>query len=377
MLYAFLAFASFSMQWRRCATGLLGVCWCLSGWSTSVAFINPGKVDEVFWATSAAMMGHAAQDLGMQFEVLYASRDHVRGVELARQLAQRPVSERPRYVVITNDYGTAPEMLRQLGGSGIQVFIAYSGLQGRARQELGGPREKQAHWLGSMEPKSEDAGYLSARALIAKARSAGAALGPDGKLHFLALAGDRSTPASIARNAGMRRAVKEAPDVVLDQEVYADWRRDKAVEQASWLYQRHAGARLVWAGSDQMAFGAMDAWRQRGGTPGLDAWFSGINTSPEAFAALHSGELTALVGGHFLLGAWTMVQLFDHSRGVDFVSEGLEQQRAMFVLFDTDLARKFEQRMSQPGLAIDFKRFSKVLNPKLRRYAFEAEHWLK
>src|SRR4029077_13279278 len=35
-------------------------------------------------------------------------------------------------------------------------------------------------------------------------------------------------------------------------------------------------------GNDLMAFGAMTAWEKRGGKPGADAWFSGINTSTEA-----------------------------------------------------------------------------------------------
>jgi hypothetical protein len=66
----------------------------------------------------------------------------------------------------------------------------------------------------------------------------------------------------------MRRAVNEAGDVVLDQEVYGAWNREKAAEQSEWLFQRHPQARLVWAGNDLMAFGAMQVWEKRGGKPG-------------------------------------------------------------------------------------------------------------
>ncbi len=352
--------------------GLCSPCWALS-----VVFINPGKPDEVYWASASAAMEQAARSLGMRLEVQYAGRDHVRGLALARQLAQRDKAKRPDYVVLSNDYGAAPEMLRQLDGSGILAFMAFSGVHGRAREETGAPRERYAFWLGSLEPRAEEAGYLTARALIAQARASGNGRAADGRLHLLALAGDRSSPTSIARNAGMRRAVQEAGDVELLQEVFGDWRRDKAQEQARWLFQRHPDARLVWAGNDQMAFGAMAAWRQRGGTPGRDAWFSGINTSPEALAALRSGDLSALAGGHFLTGAWALVMLFDHSRGVDFAGEGLEQQRSLFALFDAEILQQFERRMEQPAMGIDFRRYSKALNPQLKRYGFEAGHWLR
>jgi ABC-type sugar transport system substrate-binding protein len=75
---------------------------------------------------------------------------------------------------------------------------------------------------------------------------------------------------------------------------------------------RHPDARLVWAGSDQMAFGAMRAWRGAGRVPGKEVLFSGVNTSTEAMKAVRSGELTALAGGHFMAGAWALVMILHH-----------------------------------------------------------------
>ena len=127
---------------------------------------------------------------------------------------------------------------------------------------------------------------------------------------MLAIAGDRSTSSSIKRNEGMRRAIAEDPTVVLDQEVYAIWARENAAAQADPLYRLYPDATLVWAGNDLMAFGAMAAWEKRGGKPGVDAWFSGINTSTEALDAIKSGRLTSLAGGHFITGGWAMVMIF-------------------------------------------------------------------
>lgn len=345
-------------------------------WAQRVAFINPGKKDEAYWAAATQSMVVASRSLGQTLEVFYSEREHLRAFEFARGLVARPPGERPDYVVFSNDYGTGAELLRLFEGSGIRCFLAFSKPLADGPAGAGQPRERYKHWIGALEPRAEDAGYLTARALIEKGRAA-KAHGPDGKLHLLAIAGDRSTTASVLRNEGMRRAVSEAGDVVIDQEIYADWSREKANEQATWLWQRYPEARLVWAGNDLMAFGAMAAWEQRGGVPGKTAWFSGINTSTEAMAALKSGRLSALAGGHFITGAWALVMIHDHHRGRDFADEGLALQRPMFTLFNERTADLFLARFGTGASAVDFRRYSKVLNPQVRRYEFGFQQLLR
>jgi hypothetical protein len=158
--------------------------------------------------------------------------------------------------------------------------------------------------------------------------------------------------------------------VVLEQEVYAAWTREKAAEQAEWLYQRYPSVKLVWAGNDLMAFGAMAAWEKRGGKPGVDAWFSGVNTSTEALEAVKSGRLTSLAGGHFITGAWSLVMIYDYHHGRDFADEGLELERPMFAEFTPPLANRYLERFSNGFESVDFSAYSKVKNSQLKHYNF-------
>lgn len=345
----------------------------------SVTFINPGKSSEMFWHTSARAAEEAARALGVDLELIYLERQHLAALEVVRGLAARPAERRPDYVMLVNEGGVAPEALRILDEAGLRPLLVYSGIQGAQERALvGTPRDTYRHWLGSIEPRAEEAGYLTAKALIDKGREA-RAFGPDGKLHLLAIAADRATPTSIRRSEGMRKAVEEAGDAVLDQEVFGAFSREKATEQSAWLFQRFPQARLVWAANDQMAFGAMASWEARGGQPGHDAWFSGINTSGEAMKALRSGRLTALSGGHFIVGAWAVVMLYDYHHGVDFAdSEGLELSASVFPLFSVRDADTFERRYGEGHFdAIDFRRFSKVHNPAITRYDFGFRQLLK
>ncbi|HYZ45815.1 MAG TPA: ABC transporter substrate-binding protein [Xanthobacteraceae bacterium] len=349
-----------------CLSGLL---YASAAAAQSVAFINPGKSQEIYWVTATQSMQAAAKSLGIAFEVQYAQREPLKTLEIARELVARPAGKRPEYIVITDDYSVADQLLRIIDDAGVKTFLAYSSIPVDQRANTGSPRGKYKGWLGSLEPRAEDAGYMTARALIDRGKRE-KAFGADGKLHMLAIAGDRSTPSSINRNQGMRRAISEDARVALREEVYAAWSRELGSQQAESLYRRYPEAKLVWAGNDLMAFGAMTAWESRGGKPGLDAWFSGINTSTEALEAIKSGRLTSLAGGHFITGAWALVMIHDYHHGHDFADEGLELRRPMFAEFTPQLADRYLERFSGGFDAVDFSRYSKVRNPKLKRYNF-------
>lgn len=359
--------------------GLLLLALLLPLWAQAqrIAFINPGKADEAYWATAGLAMQAAARSLGVQFEQRFAERDPERAVALAAEIAARPAGQRPDYVILVNEKTTLVHNARQLQAAGIKTFAAFSGLLPQEREAYA-PRQGLPLLLGSLEPKAEDAGYLSAKALIEAGRRR-QLKGADGRLHLLAIAGDRSTPVSIARNEGMRRAVAEAPDVALEQILFGDWKRELATQQMGQLLQRSPAPQLVWAGSDQMAFGAMAAAEAQGLEPGKSLLFAGINTSEEAMEAVLNGRLSALAGGHFLCGAWALVMLHDHHRGIDFArSEGLELQRPMFMLFGRPQARRYLQRFDAEGiLALDFRPYSKAHNPQLKRYPFQLDGLLR
>jgi len=357
-------------------TALLLFCLCFAApvQALSVVFINPGHANETYWFTASRCMQAAAEDLGISLRVEYAARNYKLALEHARALAGLPPAQRPDYVILSNEFGTAAEMVKLLSDAGIKSFLAFSGRgAGAAGEELGKPRQKFPLWLGSLEPRASDAGYLTGQALIAQARRAGVPR-IHGKMPMLVIGGDRTTPTSVFRLQGLYQAVRDAGDVIVVQEVMAAWDRQRAAQQASWLYRRHPQVRMVWAGSDQMAMGAMAQWRARGGQPGKDAFFSGINTSPEALQSLSDGSMTTLAGGHFVTGAWALVMLYDYEHGKDFASEGLELQRPLFVRFDAALAQRYLKAYSDADFSrVDFARFSKVKNPAIQRYRFSFQ----
>ena len=134
---------------------------------------------------------------------------------------------------------------------------------------------------------------------------------PDGKIHILGIGGDEITPASIARNAGLKLAVDAAPDVVVDRMLFANWTQSEAEQVTtnylSWAARKEIRPAGIWAGNDPMALGALRAVVAAGLTPGRNIQLVGLNWSEDALREIKAGRLLMTDGGHFLLGGWSIV----------------------------------------------------------------------
>lgn len=336
--------------------------------AASVVFLNPGTTKEVFWVSYTQFMQVAARDLGMDLQVRYSERVAQTTIEQAREVLLGP--NRPDYLVFVNEQYVAPQILRLSQGSGVKLFMVNNALTSDQLALLGDAREKYPDWLGSLVPNDEEGGYLMLKELIRQHPP----VAPGQKLELLAFSGLKITPASQLREKGMQRALREHPEVQLRQMVYGAWRRDRAHEQAAQLFKRYPGVSLVWAANDEMAFGAMQAYEELGGQPGKGALFSAVNTSPSALQALLDRRLNVLVGGHFSLGGWALVQLYDYDQGVPVEQYGgRDRQVPLLQLIDRTQARRMLALRDTQGYGVNFRSLSAKGRPTSYRYPFSLQ----
>lgn len=334
----------------------------------SVVFLNPGHATEPFWQGYTQFMQVAADDLGMRLQVIHGERDPERLLTEARRMLAGP--HHPDYLLFVNENFVGPELLRLFAHTEIKLFALHSTLTAEQQRLAGGTREYYRNWIGSLVPNDEEAGYLMAKALIASVA--------DQPLEMLAFSGERHTPSAILREQGLHRALAEHPRVKLLQLVHGQWKRQRAYEQARVLLPRYPGTQLVWSANDEMAFGAIEAAREMGKTPGRDIRFSALNNSREVLQARIEGQVGVLVAGHFSLGSWAMVLLHDYHAGQDFARRGGKDQVApLFRLLDARQAARLARRLAQPGYGLDFRRFSAVQRPRMKAYAFSIDALLR
>ena len=359
----------------RLASVLLMLCWLLPlpALAFSVTFVNPGLHDEAYWLSASRAMQAAAHELDIELEVLYAERDHLKMIDLVRQVAARP--RKPDYLIVVNEKLVAPAMLRLANAARLPTLLAYNDLSPEQRAELGQPRQQLHYWLGSLAPDNEQAGRDTLKALVASARQRGLLKAPT---ELLMISGDPATPASVERLRGARQALAAYPDVRLVQVVNGMWQQERAYQQSNWLLARHPHTKLVWTANDLMAFGVRQSLQQHGRQAGRDVLIATINNSPEVMRARIDGEISALSGGHFLTGAWALVMLYDYAHGKDFADEGLELHKPVFSLITPPMAQRFLDKYGGNDFgSLGFRRFSRYLNPSLKRYDFRFQRALE
>jgi len=286
-----------------------------------IVFVNPGKTGEVFWDMVAQSMQAAGRKLDAHVEVLTSERNYRTMQELGFSVVARP--DKPDFLILSNEESAAVPILEAAEAAGVKTLLLSNTLIGQDAARLGPPRQKLKTWLGDITTDLQTAGARMAKALIGVAR-AEKWQSPDGKIHILGIGGDEITPASIARNAGLKLAVDAAPDVVVDRLLFANWTESEAervtANYLGWASRKEIRPAGIWAGNDPMALGALHAVIAAGLVPGRNIQVVGLNWSEDALREIKAGRLLLTDGGHFLLGGWSIVLLRDYADGCDFAA---------------------------------------------------------
>lgn len=343
--------------------------------SLRVVFLNPGMSDPNsqsggFWRSVSEFMEAAANDLGIELETMYSERDRLLMIDQASEVISR--STPPDCLVVVNEMLGAQKIVQDANKAGIQVFLLLNGFYGQQEIEMGSPRDKYKYWIGSLIPDNKWAGYQVANKLIETAKQRGVSA-KDGRFHLVALAGDLVTPASVERSEGLRQAVSEHPEVVLNQIVAVNWRKDVAQERSFGLLKRYPETSIIWAANDPIALGALEAAIELGKRPGRDVFIGGLNWDVPALDKIKEGSLTTSAGGHFMAGGWALVMLYDYYNGRDFIEQGALLKITIFDMLSQDSPESFLNMFcDRDWKQIDFTRFSKVLNPNVNAYDFSV-----
>ena len=331
-------------------------------------FINPGRSDEVFWVMVSNAMQAAADDLNIDLEIHYAERNRIRMRELGLRAAGAQGQQ--RYLIIVNEEKYGVDIIEAANENNAKTITLLNDLTAEQKAAFGHARRDHPNWLGSVTPDNHLAGREMATAIIQAASIDRATSEP---VRVFAIGGDRTTPASVERLAGLNAAI--GSDSAIDRIVYANWKAEESYRLANryldWGKPRNQVARAFWAANDPIAIGAIRALREHGYRPGNDVFVAGLNWSSDAVDMVERGEMELTHGGHFLGGAWVMVLLRDYHDGHDFLVDGNPNVRFPMMAIDRDNVRSFKAALGDRQWSkIDFRAFTKGAAVQQQGYEF-------
>lgn len=200
------------------------------------------------------------------------------------------------------------------------------------------PQEQFKQYIAFVGPDDFQAGYNEAREVIRAMKP-----GKDGKKHIVALEGTPGISPAIWRYNGLKKAMQENPEVVLDAHQPADWLRDKAVKVTEDFIAAFPDFGGVWTGNDSMSIGALIALKRAGRIPGKDVFIGGIDVNKEALEAIEKGEMVCTNGGHWLQGGFAIMLLFDHLMGKPVPKDKSEIKVYMLTVTKDNLSRFYKK----------------------------------
>jgi ABC-type sugar transport system substrate-binding protein len=349
-----------------------------------VVFLNIAQYDpvqEYWWSLCSDFMLAAAEDLGIELEILYAERNRKQMIRNAQDVISGP--DKPDFIVMPNLKQSAGQIMKIARDHGVKVLLFNGGLSDDEKETIGGPRDVFPNWIGQILPDDRQAGYLQAKVLLDTARAMGLT-NARGQVQMIATAGTMSDTPAIERDKGLMEQIasrKHDVTLVRGQAFPADWREDVALTVFQYAFREYPETTAVWNANDYQAMGVLKAAKDGfGKNPGKDILITGIDWNPENILRIKSGELLGSIGGHFVEGVWALILIHDYARGIDFAPEGLSFLTSMALLNADNVdyyAEYLEKRDPARIRQINYRTFSKVHNPALEKYCFDSMHIIK
>lgn len=335
--------------------------------SVRVAFINPGYGDRGFWKDVRDTMQAAADQFGYELIVFDSNRKSNMMIENAQKVfALEPA---PDYIIAVNEHQQGVRIVLEAEEHGIPVIMLLNDLTDEQKATYGGPGKGNDHWIMTLTPDNERAGYDIARSLIDGARMGRRNHQPE-SLCLLSLAGDRQTPASLQRLRGLDHALSQFPVLKEERRAVANWSYEEAYHQTeSWLDEGGC-VDVVWAANDDIALGAIAALEKAGRTPGKDVFVSGLNWSTDGLQRIADGQMTMTHGGHFFAGAWVMVLLHDYIQGVEILHQDPQVSFRMEAITRSLLPCFADLLDERDWSNLDYRSFSIANSPSGTKYSF-------
>ena len=324
-----------------------------------------------FWSLVTNFMQEAANDLQVELVVYDAKSNHILMVEQVKQAINGP--DRVDALVIQNFKKTAPIIIQIAEEARVYSYLINAPL--RKEDNFGQPREKFKYWLGEMIPDDTGVAAAITHKLINRAKSTGM-LATDGKIKMFAMGGRLADTSSINRIKGVHQAIATRTDTTLLQVFHTDWREQDSAQKFDGAWSRYPESKVVFSASYGITNGILSNSIISASKAEEHILTNSLGLTEDILKQVKNTQIVATSGGHYIEGAWALVQIYDFLNGIDFATESLSRKTLMPIIdqnnVDFFIDKVSNNKYKKSNLRkIDFTQYSKKLTPSLKHYNFD------
>jgi ABC-type sugar transport system substrate-binding protein len=177
------------------------------------------------------------------------------------------------------------------------------------------PQEDYKQYISFIGPDDADAGYNMACNLFDNATP-----DEDGTLYVGVVQGTPGTAVATNREVGFDKALDEYTNdkgmkIEVVGRVNGDFAAETSLSATEDLLQKSDKINGIWAANGGTATGVMAACKNAGLEPGKDITIVGMDLNSSNVEAVANGELQYDIGGHWLVGGYAVIQMYDYLNG--------------------------------------------------------------
>ncbi|MGJ8691378.1 MAG: ABC transporter substrate-binding protein [Thalassotalea sp.] len=274
----------------------------------NVTFILPDYSHHQFWYLLADATQSAAKNSEISLKIIYTDNNRFAFKTAIQQAINSPT--KPDYVVFRPFQGSISEVFQELEQQKINFITLEQVLTGEEAKMIGKPRENYQHWLGEVFYDQVAGSELLTKTLIDEHHRRF-----PGKTAYITGLSGSFDAVTHERNSGLIEQQKKHPNTTLNQIITLNFDHRLVEQRIETIVKRYPNTLIYWCASAQMAVAASSRIEKLTGNDKLI--IGGFDWLPKGLNKIKEGKITALVGGHFLMGAKAVNLIIDYHHGID------------------------------------------------------------
>lgn len=295
----------------------------------NVSLIIPDGEGPIFWQLVSEVSMAAATNLNVDLEIIHHDSHRFASKVVIDEISQRKV--KPDYVVFFPFIGNVKGAFDQLEFAKIPFVTLEQIFTSDVKKAVGDVREKYKYWLGQIVYDNRSGGELLVETMIKAHKKKY----PNDILYITGIGGDYDGVAQN-RQAVLKDMIEEKRHngVIVNQIFPMYWNPTMIHDRFPLMQQRYPKTNAYWCASDQMA---LEIFRENQAMNGSPMIIGGFDWIPSALKKIKNKEITASVGGHFLMVAQALLKIVDYNNGADrFLTPPLLQQYEVITINNVD-----------------------------------------